>query len=146
MELSAFLVFLQKNPFNMVLFGMAVITGGMLVYPLFSRLAGGAAPQVGAFDAVQLINRREAIVIDVRDKAAYTAGHVPNSRHIPLADLAGRLGELEKFKTRPLLVNCGPGIAAAKACGVLKQAGFNEVFALRGGMSGWAEASLPVEK
>jgi rhodanese-related sulfurtransferase len=143
---SLFLAFLQKNPFNMVLLGTAVVTGAMLVWPLFGRLAGSAAPQVGAFEAVQLMNRRDAIVIDVRDKAAYEAGHLPNSRHIPLAELAGRLGELEKFKARPLLVNCAPGVGAAKACGALKEAGFKEVFALRGGIAGWAEASLPVEK
>ncbi len=143
---SSFFVFLQKSPFNMVLFGTAVVTGGMLVWPLFGRLAGGAAPQVGAFEAVNLINRRDAVIIDVRDKADYAAGHVPNARHMPLADLAGRLAELEKFKARPLLVNCAPGAAAAKACTILKQAGFKEVFALRGGMGGWAEASLPVEK
>ena len=143
---SSFFIFLQKSPFNMRLFGTAVVTGGMLAWPLFGRLAGGAAPQVGAFEAVNLINRRDALVIDVRDKAAYDAGHVPNSRHVPLADLAGRLGDLEKFKSRPLLINCVPGAAASKACATLKQAGFKEVFALRGGMSGWAEASLPVEK
>ena len=143
---SSFLVFLQKSPFNMVLFGTAVISGGMLIWPLFSRLSGGAFPQVGAFDAVSLINRRDAIVIDVREKADFVLGRIPNSRHIPLAELAGRIGELEKFKKFPLLVNCGAGPAAPKACATLKQAGFNEVFALRGGMSGWVEASLPVEK
>lgn len=141
----AFFTFLQKSPFNMMLFGAAVVTGGMLVWPLFGRLAGGSAPQVGAFEAVQLINRRDALIVDVRDKSEFAAGHLPNSRHIPLADLAGRLGELEKFKARPVLVNCAP-VAAGKACGALKQAGFKEVFALRGGMAGWAEASLPVEK
>ena len=146
MDPSAFFVFLQKSPFNMVLFGIAIVSGGMLVWPLFGRLAGGGAPQVGAFEAVQLINRRDAIVIDVREKTDFTAGHVPNSRHLPLAELAGRLGELEKFKARPLVINCAPGTAATKACGTLKQAGFKEVFALRGGMSGWVEASLPVEK
>ena len=142
----SFLVFLQKSPFNMVLFGTAVVSGGMLVWPLFGRLAGGGAPQVGAFDAVQLINRRDALVLDVREKADFAAGHIPNARHIALGDLAGRLGELDKFKTRPVIVNCIPGAAAAKACGALKQAGFKEVFALRGGMAGWTEASLPVEK
>ncbi len=142
----SFFVFLQKNPFNMMLFGTAVITGGMLVWPLFGRLAGGAAPHVGAFEAVNLINRRDAVIVDVRDKADYAAGHVPNSRHIPLAELAGRLRELEKFKARPVLVTCAPGNAAARVCTTLKQAGFSEVFALRGGMRGWVEASLPVEK
>jgi rhodanese-related sulfurtransferase len=142
----SFLVFLQKSPFNMVLFGTAVVTGGMLVWPAFGRLAGSAAPQVGAFEAVNLINRRDAIIIDVREKTDYAAGHIPNSQHIPLADLAHRLGELEKFKARPVLVNCAPGNAAAKVCTTLTQAGFKEVFALRGGMNGWVEASLPVEK
>ena len=145
-SVAAFFTFLQKSPFNMMLFGTAVVTGGMLVWPLFGRLAGGSASQVGAFEAVQLINRRDALIIDVRDKAEFAAGHAPNSRHIPLAELAGRLGELEKFKARPVLVNCAPGAAAAKACSALKQAGFKEVFALRGGMAGWVEASLPVEK
>lgn len=142
----SFLVFLQKSPFNMVLFGTAVVTGGMLVWPLFGRLAGGAVPQVGAFEAVNLINRRDATVIDTRDKADFAAGHVPNSRHIPLAELAGRLAEIEKLKTRPVLLNCGAGVAAGKACAALNAAGFKEVFVLRGGMVGWAEASLPVEK
>ena len=142
---ASFFVFLQKSPFNMVLFGTAVVTGGMLVWPLFGRLAGGAAPQVGAFEAVNLINRRDALVVDVRDKAAYDAGHLPNSRHLPMAELAARLGELEKFKARPLLINCAPAVAG-KVCSTLTQAGFKEVFALRGGMSAWAEASLPVEK
>ena len=129
----------------MVLFGTAVVTGCMLMRPLFGRLAGGAAPQVGPFEAVNLINRRDALVIDVRDKAAYAAGRLPNSRHLPMAELAARLGELEKFKARPLLINCAPSVAG-KVCATLTKAGFKEVFALRGGMSGWAEASLPVEK
>jgi len=142
---ASFFVFLQKSPFNMALFGTAVVTGCMLMWPLFGRLAGGEAPQVGPFEAVNLINRRDAVVIDVRDKTAYDAGRLPNSRHLPMAELATRLGELEKFKTRPLLINCAPGVAG-KVCATLTQAGFKEVFALRGGMSGWAEASLPVEK
>ena len=100
----------------MVLFGTAVVTGGMLTWPLFGKLAGGGAPQVGAFEAVNLINRRDAIIIDVREKADYAIGHLPNSRHIPLAELAGRTGELEKFKTRPVLLNCAPGTAATRAC------------------------------
>ena len=142
----SFLVFLQKSPFNMVLLGTAVISGAMLVWPLFGRLAGGAVPQVGAFEAVNLINRRDAIVIDARDKTEFAAGHIPNARNIPLAELTGRLGEIEKFKARPVLLNCSAGVAAGKACATLSSAGFKEVFVLRGGMAGWAEASLPVEK
>ena len=130
----------------MMLFGTAVVTGGMLLWPLVDRLLVGGAPQVGALEAVQLINRRDAIVLDVRDKADYAAGHIPNARNIPFSELSGRMRELEKFKTRPIVVNCRSGTRSAKVCGALKNRGFNEVFALRGGLSGWVEASLPVEK
>ena len=140
------MVFLQKNPLHMMLFGTAVVTGGMLLWPLVNRLLVGSAPQVGPLEAVQLINRRDAVVLDMRDKADYTAGHIPNARSIPFSELSGRLRELEKFKTRPIVVNCQSGTHSAKACGALRKVGFNEVFALRGGLSGWVEASLPVEK
>ena len=129
-----------------MLFGTAVVTGGMLVWPLINRLIGGAAPQVGAIEAVQLINRRDALVLDVRDKGDFAAGHIPNARNIPLPELNGRLRELEKFKARPIVINCQSGMRSASVCGLLKKNGFSDVFALRGGLSGWAEASLPVEK
>ena len=140
------MVFLQKNPWHMVLFGTAVVSGGMLIWPLFGRLTAGAAPQIGALEAVQLINRRDALVLDVREAADFAKGHIPNARNIPLAELGGRLREMEKFKARPVVVNCQPGARAATVCGLLRKNGFAEVFALRGGLAGWAEANLPVEK
>ena len=142
----SFLQFLQKNPWHMMLFGTAVVTGGMLLWPLVNRFVAGGAPQVGALAAVQLINRRDALVLDVRDKADFTAGHIPNARNIPLAELGGRLREIEKFKSRPIVVNCQSGTRSAGVCGLLGKNGFGEVFALSGGLRAWVEASLPVEK
>ena len=130
----------------MILFGTAVATGGMLLWPLVNRLLAGGAPQVGATEAVRLINRRDAVVLDVRDKADFAAGHIPNARNIPLPELGGRLREIEKFKARPIVVNCQSGMRSATVCSMLRKNGFGEVFSLRGGIGGWAEASLPVEK
>jgi rhodanese-related sulfurtransferase len=130
----------------MMLFGTAVVTGGMLIWPLFNRLFAGTAAQVGALEAVQLMNRRDAVVLDVRDAAEFAAGHIPHARNIPFAELSNRLRELEKFKSRPIVVNGPSGARAAAACASLGKVGFNEAFALRGGLSGWVEASLPVEK
>ncbi len=142
----SFLTFLQKNPWHMMLFGTAVVTGGMLIWPLVNRLLGAGAPQVGPAEAVQLINRRDALVLDVRDKADFAAGHIPNARNIPLPELAGRLREIEKFKARPIVISCQSGARSAGVCGLLRKNGFGEVFSLRGGIGGWVEASLPVEK
>ncbi len=130
----------------MMLLGTALVTGGMLVWPLFGRLFIGNVPQVAPFEAVQLINRRDAVVLDVRDKAEYAAGHIPNARHIPFGELTQRLQELEKFKSRPIVINCASGMHSIKVCAELKKMGFNEVFALRGGINGWVQASMPVVK
>ena len=129
-----------------MLFGTAVVTGSMMLWPLFSRLLAGSVAQVGALESVQLMNRRDAVVLDVRETAEYAAGHIPNARNIPFAQLSDRLRELEKMKARPIIINGGGGARAGKVCEALKKIGFTDVFALRGGLSGWVEASLPVEK
>ncbi len=129
-----------------MLFGTAVVTGGMLIWPLLSRLFVGGVPQVGALEAVQMMNRRDAVVLDVRETAEFAAGHIPHARNIPFASLTDRLRELEKMKSRPIIINAQSGTHSAKVCGALKKIGFSDVFALRGGLTGWVEASLPVEK
>ena len=143
--MEQFFVFLQKSPFNMMLFGLAIATGGMLIWPLIARLYRPGS-DVGSFEAVQLINRRDALVIDVRDTGEFAAGHVANARHIPEAQLGERVKELEKYKSRPILVTDRSGTRAGSVSGTLRKLGFAEVFALRGGIAAWQQAGLPLEK
>ena len=143
--MEQFLVFLQKSPFNMLLFGLALASGGMLLWPLVSR-PFRVSHEVSAFDAVQLINRRDALVLDVRASGEYAAGHIANARHIQEAQLADRIKELDKFRSRPIIVSCGTGSRAPGVAGALRKQGFAEAFALRGGIAAWQQASLPLEK
>lgn len=143
--MEQFLIFLQKNPFNLMLFGTAVITGGMLIWPLINR-PFRQGKEIGVAEAVQLINRRDAVVIDVRDSGEYATGHIANARHIPQAQVGERLKELEKFKSRPVIVSCRTGTRAAGVVGVLGKNGFSEVFTLRGGITAWQQASMPLVK
>ena len=81
--LEHFMIFLQKNPLHLALFGTAVITGGMLIWPLFSRLSG-QSNEIGTVETVQLINRRDALVIDVRESSEYAARrHCDDGQHQP---------------------------------------------------------------
>jgi rhodanese-related sulfurtransferase len=137
------LVFLQKNIF---LVAVTLISGAMLLWPLIQRLATGGSKEVSVQQAVQLINRRDAVVLDVRDAQEYGSGHIANARHIPAADVGKRIAELDKVKQRPVIVACRTGARAGAACALLRKNGFTEVFALKGGIVGWQQASLPLEK
>lgn len=123
----------------------AAVSGAILIWPLINRRLSGAA-EVGALEAVQLLNRKDAIMVDVREPAEFNAGHAPNARNIPLAQLDKRIGELEKFKNRPAVVICQTGGKSHAATALLKKAGFAEVVVLAGGIGAWQQANMPVEK
>jgi rhodanese-related sulfurtransferase len=144
-SIQDFFVFLQKSPFNLMLFGGAIASGVLLLWPLVMR-PFRAGREVSVVEAVQLINRKDALVIDVRDTGEYETGHIAGSRHVPEKQLAERLKELEKFKGRPLIVVCRSGMRSDAAVPVLRDNGFNEVVNLRGGLSAWEQAGMPLEK
>ena len=132
--------FIQENA---LMIGVAVGSGIMLVWPMISRKGGN---RVDTSEAVMKINREDAVVIDVREDSEVANGRIPNARHIPLGQLASRLGELEKHKGKPIIVACRSGHRSAGACGILTKNGFENVFNLSGGMIAWEQANLPVEK
>lgn len=127
---------------NIVLIIIAVVSGAMLLWPFVTR--GASGPALDTLGATRLINDSGAIVLDVRAPAEFAAGHLPNARNIPLAELEKRAGELPANK--PVLVCCTSGITSSRAAGVLKKAGRNDVFNLSGGLDGWRQAGLPVVK
>ena len=131
---------------NWGLVALFVASGLMLVWPEISKLAGVGGPQVGTLDATRLMNQGVSLVLDVRDAKEFAEGHLPRARHIPLAELAGRVGELAKYKDKPVLVTDKNGRAGGAAVRVLTKSGFTNVVQLKGGLSAWQQASLPVEK
>ncbi|CAG0972824.1 thiosulfate sulfurtransferase [Methylophilaceae bacterium] len=130
---------------NILLIGLALGSGVMLLWPMLSRRAGGIA-NLSPNEAVLLINRSNAIVLDVRDDAEFASGHITDARHIPLAQLNDRIKELEKFKDKPILVNCQGGIRSAKACDILRKNEFTQLHNLQGGIAAWTQAKMPVVK
>ena len=127
---------------NLYLFAIALVSGGMLLWPLFKR--GGGSASVSPLQATQLINHRNAIVIDVRDEQAFAAGSVTGARNIPFAKLQERIAELTRFKARPAVLVCESGQQSARALATLKAHGFEETHTLAGGLSAWKQAGLPL--
>jgi rhodanese-related sulfurtransferase len=127
---------------NILLIGIAFISGAALLWPLLRSRAGG--PSLSTLEATRLINGKNAQIVDVRAAEDYAKGSLPHAKNIPLAALKDRHAELKKDK--PVLVVCNTGSSAGPAATQLRSAGFAEVFVLAGGLAAWREAGLPLKK
>ena len=137
--MTGFVEFVRNN---LLLFVVAFVSGAMLLWPVFRRSTGG--PWVNTAAATHLINREDALVVDVRDPGEYSAGHILGAKNVPLSRLDD--GELAKRKDRPVIVYCDGGERAGKAISALKKQGFARVVNLSGGIKAWQQAGLPIEK
>ncbi|GAP36338.1 rhodanese-like domain-containing protein [Piscinibacter sakaiensis] len=128
---------------NWFLFLAAAVSGALLLRPLLARGSGGG--RVTAAEAVRLINREKAVLLDVSEPAEFAAAHAAGARNVPFGQLEGS-GELPKNKALPLVVVCPTGARAGRAVGILHKLGYEKAQALAGGLAAWREANLPVEK
>lgn len=129
---------------NAIWVGLAAGSGLMLLLPMLRGVSG--AKEVSPAEAVLLINRENALVLDVREENEFAAGHIPAAKNIPLAKLIERAGEIRKYQQKPIVVNCQAGVRSGNACGQLQKAGFTNVSSLKGGLNAWNDAKLPVAK
>ena len=127
---------------NLLLFAVALVSGAMLLWPLFRKSTGG--PWVSTSEATHLINREDALVLDVRDPGEYGAGHILGAKNVPLSRLGD--GDIAKRKERPVIVYCDGSERSPKAVSALRKQGFTRVVNLSGGLKAWQQAGLPVEK
>ena len=123
---------------------VALVSGGMLLWPVLRRGTGGAS--VNTLEATHLINRQDALVLDVRNVEEFQRGHILNARNIPLSQIETRLGDIARYKNKPVIVACETGNRSGAAAAVLRKQGFAQVFNLSGGTAAWQQAGLPVEK
>lgn len=131
-----------SDPYNLALAAVAFVSGSALLLP--SLRQRGA--KVSHLQATQLINQGKAVIIDVREPEEFAAGHLRDSKNIPLKELAKRAGELDRFKSKTAIIVCQTGARASQAAGPLKNAGFAEVYSLDGGLAAWQAQGLPVAK
>lgn len=130
-----------SDPTNLILIAFALVSGALLLRP---KLLGGGTAGIGTLEMTQLINSKNALVLDVRDTGEFAAGIITGSRNIPLAALASRISEIIKYKTKPVVVVCQSGARSAKAVAQLQKEGFTEVYNLSGGINAWRQAGLPL--
>ena len=136
------LAFVEKN---WMLVATLVASGGMLVWPFLSRRVAGGR-ELGTLGATQLINSKNALLLDVRETKEIDGGKLPNAIHVPLSQLASRGAELAKYFSRPVIAYCDRGQRGRAATALLSKLGFKDIYHLQGGFKAWKDAGLPVQK
>jgi rhodanese-related sulfurtransferase len=129
---------------NWMLLAVALVSAGMLLWPVLS--GGSGAGSINTAEAVQLINREKAAVVDVCGADEFAAGHVAGARNVPLAELEAKLPGVVKNKATPLILVCASGMRSGRAVAIARKLGYEKAHSLAGGLGAWRAASLPVEK
>ncbi len=124
------------------LFVALMIVGGLLVAGPAIEANSGVG-RVTSQEAVQIINRQTALVLDVREPQEFQTGHIARAVNIPLGQVAARAQELKKYKDKPVIVVCASGARSARAASLLHKEGFTDVRNLAGGIKAWRDLNLP---
>lgn len=96
---------------NLALVAILLVSGGLLAWPGLRRGRGG----LSAAEATQLINRRNAVVIDVRPTSEFAAGHLPSARQVEADEIGAKIAQVAKNKSTPVLLVCQNGQQSQKA-------------------------------
>ena len=126
----------------MLAISIAVATGLALLLPSLMPRGKRASPQ----QVVQMINRGKTVLVDVRTPEEFAKGHLRDAKNIPLADFGTRIVELDKSKSKSIVVVCQTGARVDQAIRMLTGAGFSDVVGLDGGVAAWQAANLPTAK
>ena len=123
---------------------VAVFVYLLLAGPVMQAVRGIKTLTVA--QAVQLMNQEGALVLDVREPDEFRTGHIPHAINIPVGTLPGRLKEIEKYKDKPILLNCRTSQRSARAALMLRKQGYTTAHILGGGILAWEKDNLPMEK
>ncbi len=128
---------------NNTLLVFALVASFLLV--IFTELRRKASGMLAVVptEAVKLINN-DAVVLDLRSAESFSRGHIAGARNVPMDELDGHMEKLAKFRNKPVVAVCDAGITSSKAVNSLRNSGFESVYNLKGGMSAWGQAGLPV--
>jgi rhodanese-related sulfurtransferase len=114
----------------------------VLVFSELRRKASGLI-NIDPTAAITLMNN-DAIVLDLRNAESFSRGHIVNAKNIPFDELDAQLDKIAGFKGKPIVAVCDVGGTSNKAVNSLRKTGFESVYGLKGGMTAWTQAGLPV--
>jgi rhodanese-related sulfurtransferase len=133
--------FVGHHPF--IASGAVLAAVAIAVYEIQARIQAFAA--LSAMQAVRLMNQG-ALVLDLRAKDAFDAGHIGDARNVAAADLQTQADSLKKWRDKTVITYDDSGNGGAQGARTLIKLGFTKVFNLEGGLNAWVRDNLPLTK
>ncbi|MCJ7556376.1 MAG: rhodanese-like domain-containing protein [Gammaproteobacteria bacterium] len=130
------------NSHVMLAVSAVAVTLMALIYEI--RLKTQGFREIAAADSVRLINQG-AIVLDLRKREQFNAGHIINARNIEADQLDTKLGDLKNNLEQPIVVCCDSGVSSSRVAASLHKQGFTQVYNLKGGLAAWRNENYPLE-
>jgi len=127
---------------NLILVVLLMISFFVLIFSEMRRKASGMVA-VEPSDAVTMINN-SGVVVDLRSTEAFARGHIVNAKNVPYEELESQQSKLEQYKSRPVIAVCDGGMTSTRAVAALRNSGFESAYTLKGGMTAWGAAGMPV--
>jgi rhodanese-related sulfurtransferase len=134
--------FIEFTSNNMMLVVLLTISFFVLIFSELRRKASGMVA-IEPVAAVAMINN-DGVVLDLRSSEAFARGHIVNAKNVPYDELDAHQGKLEQYKNKPVIAVCDAGMTSTKAVATLRTSGFESAYTLKGGMTAWGTAGMPV--
>jgi len=115
----------------------------LLLWNIYGDAMSGVQ-QIGPAELTRLINHENAAVIDIRNAQDFNNGHIIHSRNFPEAEIGSREKEMEKFRSKVVVLCCSSGLNSGRVARKLKTSGFEKIYSLKGGIQAWQNATLPL--
>ncbi len=129
---------------HLFLVSLLVAISSLLFWNIFFSAMG--ASQIVPAEVTRLINHEDAALLDVRGAEDFERGHIINAVNIDVATLGDREKELDKYKDKTVVICCAQGPESIRVARSLKMKGFEKLYSLKGGISAWQNANLPLTK
>ncbi len=129
---------------HLFLVSLFVAISSLLFWNIFFSAMG--ASQIVPAEVTSLINHEDAELLDIRSAKDFEKGHIINAVNIDMATLGDREKELNKYKDKTVVICCAQGQESIRVARNLKTKGFEKLYSLKGGISAWQNANLPLTK
>lgn len=136
--------FIEFATNNILLFAALLIVLTLLLQNIIAT--SGNKSSLRPLQVTEMINREEAVILDVRPLNDFNSGHIINAINIPHNALKNQLTQMAKYKGRPIIVACRSGAQSSGASKQLRDAGHEKVYNLQGGMLAWQNDNLPIKR